>query len=137
MSGVITCFLLEYGGIDSTIQFTNAGGPLPNWVRFGIPVLLGLWYTGAVGDQFYVANDAGAPRPAYLGAGAPLPALEKPAAPALDAGAPAAPAGSSTKASSKGSSTKASSTKALDAGAPAAPARTVLEKVDGSYRFKE
>jgi len=76
MSGVITSFLLEYGGYDTSVQFTSQIG-LPGWVKFGIPALAGLWAVAATSNQFYVADDSGR----LLVAAAPAPA-SLPASPA-------------------------------------------------------
>jgi len=108
MSGIITCFLLEYGGIDTSAQF--AAGPLPGWAKFAFPVFTGLLLCVGNSKQFYVTDDSSALRPAYLGAGAALPAAMPGATPVPAIAAPAA---------------------------VAAFQSAVLEKAGGRFRFKE
>jgi len=81
MSGVITCFLLEYFGFDSDSQFSFLqAGTLPTWMKFGLPALAGLWFTVLAGDQYYVANDSASSKPAYLGTSTAPMSLPEPAA---------------------------------------------------------
>jgi hypothetical protein len=82
MCGVITSFLLEYGGYDTSVQFTSQTIGLPGWIKFGIPALAGLWAVAASSNQFYIADDSAlllgpsvaAPAPASLPASSAAPA---------------------------------------------------------------
>jgi len=89
MSGVITSLLLEYGGYDSDAQFNALkAGLLPDWMRLVAPVFVaGILLTVGYNDKrrFYVANDAGSLKPAYLGAAAAPMSLPEPVAPATPA----------------------------------------------------